>query len=65
MTAKLGNLVSPPGEDVKQLQQLLAGADRHGYDADPGPVTGVFTGGDRGRCPTREVPHRLSDPRDL
>jgi peptidoglycan hydrolase-like protein with peptidoglycan-binding domain len=35
--------VGDEGEDVKHLQQLLSGANRVGYDADPGPVTGVFT----------------------
>jgi murein DD-endopeptidase MepM/ murein hydrolase activator NlpD len=38
-TMKIGD----EGEDVTHLQQLLAGANRVGYDADPGPVTGVFT----------------------
>ena len=35
--------VGDEGEDVSHLQQLLSGANRVGYDADSGPVTGVFT----------------------
>lgn len=31
------------GEDMSHSQQLLSGTNRVGYDADPGPVTGVFT----------------------
>jgi murein DD-endopeptidase MepM/ murein hydrolase activator NlpD len=34
--------VGDEGEDVKHLQRLLGGDNRVGYDADPGPVTGVF-----------------------
>jgi murein DD-endopeptidase MepM/ murein hydrolase activator NlpD len=34
--------VGDEGEDVKHLQRLLAGKNRVGYDADPGPATGVF-----------------------
>src|SRR6478736_3770332 len=34
--------VGDEGEDVKHLQRLLAGKNRVGYNADPGPATGVF-----------------------
>jgi hypothetical protein len=35
--------VRDESDDVKHLQQLLAGANRVGYVAEPGPVTDVFT----------------------
>src|SRR5947207_15513561 len=35
--------VGDKSEDVEHLQRLLAGANRVGYDADPGPITGAFT----------------------
>lgn len=35
--------VGDQGGDVAHLQRLLAGANRFDYDAEPGPITGVFT----------------------
>ncbi|MGH3381089.1 MAG: peptidoglycan DD-metalloendopeptidase family protein [Actinoallomurus sp.] len=35
--------VGDEGDDITHLQRLLAGANRHRYDADPGEITGVFS----------------------